>query len=127
MKLHARLSAATMVLAAAIVPFSVAFPAEAASASPAALACHASMSNKHPADFTTTDVKVRTVAHAYVTTVAHCKTVNRTHHRRANASGRATVPYEISGATVGRKVVVDVYVSRPGRKGKCSTSFTPQS
>jgi hypothetical protein len=83
------------------------------------------MSNSHPAQYTTTDVRVRTAARAYVTTVAHYKTVNRTYHRHANASGRATVPYYISGATAGRKVVVKVYVSRPGRKGHCSTSFTP--
>jgi long-subunit fatty acid transport protein len=127
MKLCARLSAAAVVTAALVLPASVALPAGAAHASPAALACHASMSNSHPADYTTTDVKVRTVAHAYVTTVAHYKTVNRKYHHRANVNGRATVPYYISGATPGRKVVVDVYVSRPGRKGHCSTSFTPHN
>jgi hypothetical protein len=125
MKLSARLSAAAIVTVALIVPASLALPAEAATASPAALACHASVSNSHPADYSTTDVKVRTVAHAYVTTVAHYKTVNRKYHRRANANGKATIPYYVSGATSGRRVVVDVYVGRPGRKGSCSTSFTP--
>ena len=97
-----------------------------ASASPAkALACHASMSNSRPADYTTTDVRVRTVARAGVTTVAHYRTVNRKYHRTASASGHATVPYYISGATAGFKVVVDVYVHKAGRSGKCSTSFVP--
>ena len=81
------------------------------------------MSNSRPADYTTTDVRVSTADRAYVTTVAHYRTVNRSYHRRANASGHATVPYYVSGATPGYRVVVDVYVRRPGRKGSCSTSF----
>jgi hypothetical protein len=106
----------------------VAVAAPPASAAPSkALACHASMSNSHPADYTTTDVRVKTVSHAYVTTVAHYRTVNRKYHRTANAAGRATVPYYISGATPGYKVKVDVYVSKSGRKGSCSTSFTPHA
>ena len=97
-----------------------------ASASPAkALACHASMSNNRPADYTTTDVRVRTADRAGVTTIAHYRTVNRKYHRTASASGHATVPYYISGATAGFKVVVDVYVHKGGRSGKCSTSFIP--
>jgi hypothetical protein len=62
-----------------------------------------------------------------VTTVAHYRTVARKYHRRANSAGRAAVPYYISGATPGYRVVVDVYVSRGSRKGSCSTSFTPHA
>jgi hypothetical protein len=89
------------------------------------LPCRASMSNAHPADYTTTDVLVTTASRAGVTTVAHYKTVNRKHHRTANAKGKAEVPYYISGATPRYKVVVDVYVSKAGRTGRCKTSFTP--
>ncbi len=83
------------------------------------------MSNAHPADYTTTDVLVTTTSHAGVTTIAHYRTVNRKHRRSANGKGKARVPYYISGATPGYKVVVDVYVSKGARKGSCSTSFTP--
>ena len=83
------------------------------------------MSNAHPADYTTTDVLVTTAGHSGVTTIAHYRTVNREHHRTANAKGKAKVPYYISGATPGFKVVVDVDVSKGSRKGSCKTSFTP--
>jgi len=85
------------------------------------------MSNSHPADYTTTDVRIATVAHARVTTVAHYRTVNRKHHATANASGRATVPYYISGATPGYRVKVSVSVSSGKRTGSCSTYFTPHA
>jgi hypothetical protein len=107
-------------------PILLAAPAPAASASTAAaLPCHASMSNSHPKDYTTTDVRVRTASHASVTTVAHYRTVNTKHHRTANTQGRATVPYYISGATPGYKVKVSVTVKKGRRTGSCSTSFTP--
>ena len=104
----------------------LAFGSPAASASPArALPCHASMSNYRPADYTTTDVRVRTAPRARVTTTAHYRTVNRTHYRTASATGHATVPYYISGATPGYRVVVDVSVRKGTRTGHCRTSFTP--
>ena len=118
----------TAAVALPTMAITVAVAALPASAAPArALPCHASMSNSHPRDYTTTDVRVRTAAHAGVTTVAHYRTVNRRHHRTANARGRATVPYYISGATPGYKVIVDVYVSKGNRKGSCKTSFTPHA
>lgn len=89
------------------------------------LPCRASMSNSHPADFTTTTVRVTTAAHAQVTTIAHYKTVNRQHHRRADGHGKASIPYHISGATPGFRVRVDVTVKWPHRTGSCRTSFTP--
>src|SRR5215469_9494901 len=69
-------------------------PAAPATAAPMrALPCHASMSNYHPADYTTVIVRVQTASFARVTTVAHYRTTNTTHHRRANSRGRARVPY----------------------------------
>ncbi len=101
--------------------------ASAATARSRPLPCHASMSATHPADFTTTTVRVKTVAEARVTTVAHYRTVNRQHHSRANRHGRAGIAYFISGATPGFRVVVDVTVRWPHRSGTCQTSFTPHS
>jgi hypothetical protein len=80
----------------------------------------------HPADYTTTDVRVRTAASAEVFTVAHYKTVNRAYFRVADSGGRATVAYYVSGATPGYKVVVDVTVVRGHQANNCSTSFTPK-
>jgi hypothetical protein len=110
----------------AVFTLMLAAPGVSASVTPAAaVACHAFMSNSHPRDFTTTDVRVRTHRHARVTTVAHYKTVNRRHTGTANAAGRASIPYHISGATPGRRVSVSVSVRFGNRKGSCSTSFTP--
>lgn len=83
------------------------------------------MSNAHPADYTTTDVRVRTADHARVVTVAHYKSTNTKRVRHANGRGRATVPYYISGAAPGYRVRVTVRVTRGRRSGSCSTSFTP--
>lgn len=91
------------------------------------LPCHARMSTSRPADDTTTIVEVKSVAKARVTTVAHYRTVNREHHGRTNRHGRAGIPYFISGATPGFRVVVDVTVRWPHRSGSCQTSFTPHS
>jgi hypothetical protein len=91
----------------------------------ARLPCRATMSNAHPADYTTTDVRVHTAAHAHVTTVAHYKTTKTRHHRTAGSKGNATIPYYISGATPGYKVTVSVSVLKGNRTGNCSTSFTP--
>ena len=85
------------------------------------------MSNRHPADFTSTTVQVKSVAKAKVTTTAQYKTTNTTHHGRTNRHGRAGIPYYISGATPGFRVVVDVTVKWPRRTGHCETSFTPHS
>jgi hypothetical protein len=91
----------------------------------ARLPCGATMTNAHPADYTTTDVRVRTAARAHVTTVAHYKTTKTTHHAAAGSKGNATVPYYISGATPGYKVTVSISVVKGSRTGRCSTSFTP--
>ncbi len=106
------------VFVAPSVPASAATPAN-------GLPCHASMSNYHPADYTTVTVRVRTAGLARVTTVAHYRTTSTTHHGRANSAGRAGIRYYISGATPGYKVKVSVTVRKGTRKGSCSTAFTP--
>jgi hypothetical protein len=113
--------AATLFTAAFSVPAS----ASPAIAQASRLTCGASMTNSHPADYTSTGIKVRTAAYADIETVAHYKTVTHRKYRTANGAGQETVWYYISGATPGYRVVVDVYVSRHGSSGSCSTSFTP--
>jgi hypothetical protein len=113
--------------AAAAIAFLAVAPASATPANSKRLPCHASMSNAHPADYTTTKVLVRTGDNARVVTVAHYKTTNHKKVRHANGRGRATVPYYISGATPGYRVRVTVKVTRGDRSGNCSTSFTPHS
>jgi hypothetical protein len=114
--------------AGAGITVALAAPALAGPAATAALkSCTASVSNSHPADYTTTDVKVRTAVGAEVFTVAHYKTVNRAYFRVAGSGGRATAAYYVSGATPGYKVVVHVTVVRGHQANSCSTSFTPRS
>ena len=98
-----------------------------ASAAPAStpLSCHASMSNNHPRDYTTTHVQVHTAAYASVTTIAHYKTTNHKKTGKAGVHGNASISYYISGAKPGYRVVVSVRVVRGNRSGSCSTWFTP--
>jgi len=113
----------------AAIPAAIVLVAAApASANPARLLplpCSASMSNAHPKDYTTVDVRVRTAGLAKVVTVAHYRTTNHKKKATAGPGGRATIPYYISGATPGYKVKVTVSVSKGSRTGHCSTSFTP--
>jgi hypothetical protein len=113
----------TVPVSAAALTFG-ALPASAAQTS-TSLRCSAWMSNSHPADFTTTNVRVHTVKFAKVKTVAHYRTTDTTHHAKANSHGRASIPYRISDATPGFKVKVDVTVRKNGRVGHCHTAFTP--
>jgi len=126
-----RIALSVIVLAAlaAIIPAGTAFarPITAIAAPAASLRCHASMTSSHPADYTSTGVKVRTVPYAGIKTVAHYRTVNHPKRGNADAQGRRTIWYYISGATPGYRVVVNVYVWRHHRKGSCSTSFTPHA
>ena len=117
-----------MPTAAAAITLTVAGPASAGPAATAALKpCTASVTGRHPADYTTTDVKVHTAAGAEVFTVAHYKTVNRAYFRIAGSGGGATVAYYVSGATPGYRVVVDVTVVSGHQANSCSTWFTPKS
>jgi hypothetical protein len=117
-------AAVTAVASPAVASPAVAAPAVAAPAS-AALTCHASMSDNHPRDYTTTDVRVHTAAHASVTTVAHYRTTNHKKTGTAGSGGNASIGYYISGATPGYRVVVSVRVVSGHRSGSCSTWFTP--
>jgi hypothetical protein len=65
--------------------------------------CTASVTNSHPAGYTTTNVKV------------------------AVSAGRATIAYYLSGAAPGYSVVVNVTVVSGHQANNCSTSFTPKS
>jgi hypothetical protein len=126
MSKHPVRALAAVPAAAALALALTAAPASAAPAAPAAgLRCHASMTNSRPADYTSTGVRVRTVAYARATTIAHYRTTNHKKSRKTGSQGRKTIWYYISSATPGFRVVVDVYVSRGSRKGKCSTSFVP--
>jgi hypothetical protein len=117
----------SVVVAGAGITLAAAAPVLAGPAAAAALkSCTASVSTSRPADYTTTDVRVRTVTGAEVFTVAHYKTVNRAYYRLATSAGRATVGYYVSGATTGYKVVVDITVVTGHRANSCSTSFTPK-
>ena len=91
------------------------------------LACSASMSNSHPADYTTVKVRVHTADFAAVKTVAHYRTTNTTHHGTAGRKGNVSIPYYISGATPRYTVKVSVTVKKGSRTGSCSTSFTPHA
>ena len=92
-----------------------------------ALPCSASMSNSHPRQYSTIKVNVHTAAFAGVTTVAHYRTTNTTHHGTAGHRGNVSISYYISGATPGYKVKVSVSVKSGTRRGSCSTSFTPHA
>jgi hypothetical protein len=113
---------------AASIALFAAIPASAAVAAPAStpLPCHASMSNSHPSDYTTTYVRVHTAGYASVTTVAHYKTTNHKKTGTAGKKGNASIGYYISRATPGYKVVVSVRVTHGKRSGSCSTWFIPQ-
>jgi hypothetical protein len=119
----APVTVAALLTVGAAVP-ALASPAASSPAS-AALPCHASMSNNHPRDYTTTYVHVHTTADASVTTVAHYRTTNHKKTGKAGSAGNASIGYYISGAKPGYRVVVSVRVVRGNRSGSCSTWFIP--
>jgi hypothetical protein len=94
---------------------------------PSALACTASMSDSTPAQHTTVDVDVSTSPTAAASATAHYRTTNTTHNGTADSSGDAAIPFNISDATIGFQVNVDVTVTLNGQSASCSTSFTPTS
>lgn len=93
---------------------------------PGSLSCTASMSNPTPHQYTTDYVNVTTSASAGVTATAHYKTTDTTHTGTADQNGHVSIGFNISGATIGYTVRVDVTVSLSGQTAGCSTSFTPQ-
>ena len=70
---------------------------------------------------------MHTAAFGRVTTVAHYRTTNTTHHGTAGHRGNVSISYAIKGATPGYKVKVSVSVVKGSRHGSCSTSFTPHA
>ena len=91
------------------------------------IACDTTVSQRYPADHSSTDVAVRTSDDAQVTTVAHFSTGNRTRKLRANASGRASTVYGVRNARPGVRVPVSVTARRGDGAGTCSTWFTPRA
>ncbi len=101
-------------------------PAPTTTTKTAALTCSASMSNTSPAQNTTTDVLITTAAGASLTVTAHYKSRDTTHAATADGTGHASVPFDISRATIGYTIVVDVSASADGHTATCSTAFTPR-
>jgi hypothetical protein len=83
------------------------------------------MSNASPHHNQTIDVMVQTSAGAQVTVTAHYKSKLTVHAATADGAGDADVPFDISTATYGFTVSVDVDASLGGQSTTCSTSFTP--
>lgn len=91
------------------------------------LRCTASASTTSPADYHTVYIYVRTAPGVSVTAVAHYKTTDNPKTAVADGAGRATIAYNISGATPGYTVTVSVTASAGSKSASCSTSFTPVS
>lgn len=90
---------------------------------PAAASCSASVSNASPAQNSYETVYVTSsVPDTPGDVAAHYKTTTHDFPTTTDVSGRAQVSFDISRATVGYQVEVDVDLS--GR-ATCSTSFTP--
>ena len=89
------------------------------------LKCQAAVSDKTPQQYTNVIVYVRSPKYAKVRTVAHYKTTNNAKATTADKYGKARRTYNISGATPGYRVRVDVTVRAYGRSRTCSTAYTP--
>jgi hypothetical protein len=85
------------------------------------LPCSAAATRKHPADYSTVRVKVRTAARARVSATESDRRATR-QAGRAAANGTLTLGFAVS---TGPRVTVEVHVSRHGRTGNCSASFRP--
>jgi hypothetical protein len=121
-------AAAVLLATAPAVAASAATSSPASSPAIASLPCHASMSNSHPKEHSTTYVDVHSAAHVTVTTVAYyTKYIKHKHDGSTNAKGDAAIAYDVKDIKPGFKVVVDVRVySKTKRAGTCSTWFIPQ-
>ena len=58
---------------------------------------------------------------------AQYKTTNTTHTTTADGTGHADLPFDISRATYGYTVAVDIHVTVRSGSASCSTSFTPSA
>lgn len=90
------------------------------------LACIASMSVPRPTRGATTDALVTTAPGSRVTAKAHYKTTTTPHSRTASPAGRATIPFDIGGATPGYRVRVSITITSGQLRASRSTSFTPR-
>jgi hypothetical protein len=68
---------------------------------------------------------VQTAAGAQVTVTAHYKSKDTVKAAAADSTGHAIVPFDISTATYGFTVSVEVDASLGDQSASCSTSFTP--
>jgi hypothetical protein len=92
------------------------------------LACRARATSQRPRDHTTVGIQVRTVAHAWVTVAGTPSFLtDQSANGHASAHGTRTLRFSVAGATPGGRLVVDIRVSRPGRKGTCQASIRPRS
>jgi hypothetical protein len=121
---------AAMMVAGCASSGSPAATARAGSPSPSVVAkaplrCNASVTSRHPADYTTVGIRVRTAPHARISITADFRHSTVTHGHRASRTGRQTIWYQIGAARLGHQVAVNITTSRHGRKGYCGTWFTP--
>jgi hypothetical protein len=88
----------------------------------AAPTCTVSLSNPNPAQYTDETATVQSnVANTTVTLTKYYKTVTSYDTGTTDGSGNATIPFYISGASIGFTVTVTATVG----SASCSTSFTP--
>ena len=91
------------------------------------LKCHAQAAPNRPRDGATVEIRVRTIADAQVTATNPLAPLNGNNAAgRASANGTRTLRLRVRDATPGTRIVIDVVVSRNGRKGTCRTSFRPR-
>lgn len=92
------------------------------------LGCHAQAVSKHPRDHATVGIQVHTVAHAWITATDAPSSVNGEKAAgRASAQGKRMLRFKVGDATPGAPVVINIHISRNGRKGTCEASFQPRS
>ena len=93
-----------------------------------ALMCHAQATPSRPHDRTTVEIRVRTAAHAQVTATNPMAALSTNGiSGQASANGRRTLRLRVGDATPGARIIIDVTVSRRGKKGTCQASFRPRA
>lgn len=120
-----RRSAAALAVATALTSGAVLAPSPAVATT--RLHCSASASPSHPKQYSYLYINVKANARgAAVRTTAHYKTTTTSHGGHTGSTGRKSVRYYISRATVGYTVKVSVLVATAHQRATCSTSFTPR-
>jgi hypothetical protein len=90
------------------------------------LKCRTWVTDSYPLDKAAVGLRIRTVRHARIRVVAHYRWISYRNRARAGTRGHRTFWYAVGHAPPGFKVVLDVRVSRHGRRGSCATWFIPQ-